>query len=51
MSIAFAEKSQQYTNKFASVLYKSIGNTVFPTPQPISKILFSFLLGKSRIFS
>lgn len=48
--MAFVEKSQQYTNNFGSVLYISIGNTVFPTPQPISNILQPSLHGRSRIF-
>jgi hypothetical protein len=40
MLIAVAEKSQQYTNKSGSLLYNNIGNTVFPTPQPISKTVW-----------
>ena len=40
ISIALLEKSQQYTNKFGSLLYKSKGKIVFPTPQPISNTLF-----------
>uniref|UniRef100_A0A1A9V485 Uncharacterized protein n=1 Tax=Glossina austeni TaxID=7395 RepID=A0A1A9V485_GLOAU len=37
--MAIGEKSQPYTLSFASRLYFKIGKSVFPTPQPSSKIL------------
>lgn len=39
ISIARGEKSQPNTCKLLSLLYFNIGRMVFPTPQPISKIL------------
>lgn len=51
ISIAADEKSQPYTNNSGSLLYSNMGNIVFPTPHPISKILCADCIWVSSLLS